>query len=85
MQYQTTRARRFYQEALSLLPDCDRQAQRSGLIMASIYFKLLDEIEKEDFQVIKQRSRLTPLRKLWIAWRTVKHEKKHAATLRELA
>ena len=31
---------------------------------------LLAEIERENFQVLHQRIALTPLRKLWIAWRT---------------
>jgi phytoene synthase len=31
---------------------------------------LLDEIEREGFRVLHQRVALTPLRKLWIAWRT---------------
>jgi len=38
--------------------------------MAAIYATLLDEIEREDFRVLHQRVALTPLRKLWIAWRT---------------
>ena len=38
--------------------------------MAAIYRKLLDEIEAADFAVLDQRIALTPLRKLWIAWRT---------------
>ena len=35
-----------------------------GLIMGAIYATLLDEIEREDFQVLHQRVALTPLRKL---------------------
>ena len=30
---------------------------------------LLREIERDDFQVMHQRVSLTPLRKLWLAWR----------------
>ena len=30
---------------------------------------LLDEIERENFQVLHQRIALTPIRKLWISWR----------------
>jgi len=70
MQFQAERARATYLEALELLPPADRRAQRPGLIMGAIYATLLDEIERENFQVLHQRVALTPLRKLWIAWRT---------------
>ena len=39
-------------------------------MMANIYRTLLQEIEDDDFQVLHQRTSLTPLRKLWIAART---------------
>jgi len=70
MRFQAERARASYREAVALLPPADRRAQRPGLIMGAIYATLLDEIEREDFQVLHQRVALTPLRKLWIAWRT---------------
>jgi phytoene synthase len=38
-------------------------------MMASIYRTLLREIERDQFQVLQQRVALTPLRKLWLAWR----------------
>jgi phytoene synthase len=70
MRFQAERAHRTYDEALALLPDTDRRAQRPGLMMANIYRTLLREIEADGFQVLHQRTSLTPLRKLWIAWRT---------------
>ncbi len=70
MRLQAQRARSVYAEALAALPAADRPAQRPGLVMAAIYATLLDEIEREDFRVLHQRVALTPLRKLWIAWRT---------------
>jgi phytoene synthase len=70
MRFQASRARATYERAYALLPPIDRNAQRPGLIMAGIYGTLLDEIEREDFRVLHQRIALTPLRKLWIAWRT---------------
>ncbi|HKW39053.1 MAG TPA: presqualene diphosphate synthase HpnD [Burkholderiales bacterium] len=70
MRFQAERARRCYDEALALLPPEDRQAQRPGLVMAAIYRTLLDEIADDDFQVLRRRIALTPVRKLWIAWRT---------------
>ena len=70
MQEMGARARQAYREAYALLPDADRRAQRPGLIMAAIYSTLLDEIERDDFQVLDRRTSLTPIRKLWLAWRT---------------
>jgi len=69
MKFQTERAHRLYDEALALLPQADRRAQKPGLMMASIYRTLLREIERDNFQVLHQRISLTPLRKLWLAWR----------------
>ncbi len=70
MQFQTGRARELYRAAFEALPAADRRTQRPGLIMAAIYRALLEEIESEGFQVLTQRTSLTPLRKLWIAWKT---------------
>ncbi len=70
MRFQTQRARDTYRNALTLLPDADRRAQRPGLIMAAIYHALLEEIERDNFQVLHQRISLTPVRKLWLAWKT---------------
>lgn len=70
MQFEAQRARTLYRDALALLPDVDRRAQRPGLIMGAIYLSLLDELERAEFRVLHQRIALTPLRKLWIAWRT---------------
>ncbi len=69
MQFQAQRAHGLYEEALNLLPVADRRAQKPGLMMASIYRTLLREIEADNFQVLHQRIKLTPLRKLWLAWK----------------
>ena len=69
MQFQAQRAHGLYEEALALLPVADRRAQKPGLMMASIYRTLLREIEADNFQVLHQRIKLTPLRKLWLAWK----------------
>jgi phytoene synthase len=70
MEIQAARARSCYAEALALLPAVDRRAQRPGLVMAAIYRALLDEIARDGYRVLRQRVALTPIRKLWIAWRT---------------
>ncbi len=70
MRFQVERANATYQEAFALLPAADRRAQRPGLMMAAIYRTLLDEIERDGFHVLNQRIALTPIRKLWLAWKT---------------
>ena len=70
MQFQAQRAQQAYDEAFALLPREDRRSQRPGLIMAAIYRAVLDEIERDGFHVLNQRISLTPIRKLWLAWKT---------------
>jgi phytoene synthase len=70
MRFQIERAERYYSAAFEKLPEVDRKAQRPGLIMAAIYRTLLKEIEADGCQVLTQRTALTPVRKLWIAWKT---------------
>lgn len=70
MQFQFERAQKLYDEAFALLPPEDRKAQRTGLIMAAIYRALLVEIQRDGFHVLTQRISLTPIRKLWLAWKT---------------
>jgi phytoene synthase len=70
MQFQIARAKARFDQALALLPAADRRSQRAGLVMGRIYRTLLDEIEHAGGRVMNQRIGLTPLRKLWTAWKT---------------
>ena len=70
MAFQVARAQAVYDEAFALLPKQDRRAQRPGLMMAAIYRTLLTEIQADRYHVLTQRISLTPLRKLWLAWKT---------------
>ena len=70
MQFQTRRTNEIYEKAFAALPPEDRRDQRAGLIMAAIYRATLAEIERDGFKVLDRRTSLTPLRKLWIAWKT---------------
>ncbi|WJW76656.1 presqualene diphosphate synthase HpnD [Thiohalobacter sp. IOR34] len=85
MQHQYQRAEDYYRRALALLPEADRYRHRSGLIMAAIYRATLEEIARDGFRVLEQRIALTPLRKLWIAWRTARGETRRARRLARLA
>ena len=76
MAFQAQRANEYYKKAFELLPESDRYSQRCGIIMSAIYQATLKEIEDDNFRVLDQRISLTPLHKLWIAWRTARQEKK---------
>jgi len=70
VRFQVTRARDFYTLAFDALPASDRRAQRPGLVMAGIYQALLQKIESVGDDILTTRTSMTPIRKLWIAWRT---------------
>lgn len=70
MAFQIERAQDYYRAAFERLPAADRRPQRAGIIMAAIYQTLLEEIRRDGCRVLAQRTSLTPVRKLWIAWRT---------------
>lgn len=52
------------------LPEVDRRAQTGALILANIIMRTCDEITRDGLHLSQHRINLTPLRKLWIAWRT---------------
>lgn len=77
--FQVERARSHFHKAFSQLPERDRFAQRAGLAMAAIYQTLLDEIERDGYRLLEHRIALTPVRKLWLAWKTARRERRHRA------
>jgi phytoene synthase len=70
MDFQVQRAQAYYDQAFAKLPAIDRRSQRPGIIMAAIYRTLLEEIRADGSRVLSRRTSLTPIRKLWIAWKT---------------
>jgi 15-cis-phytoene synthase len=70
IEFQIERAEEYYRVAFAMLPAQDRKAQRPGLVMAAIYRSVLDKIRNNGCKVLDRRTSLTPIRKLWIAWRT---------------
>ncbi len=70
MEQQVARAQATYDRAFTQLPQQDRKAQIPGIIMAAIYRTLLEEIRADGCRVLTHRTSLTPVRKLWIAWKT---------------
>lgn len=71
MAFQIARARAIYREALALLPAADKKAQKMGLILAAIYYALLNEIERDGAQnVLKYKIAIPGPRKKRIALKT---------------
>jgi phytoene synthase len=69
--HQVTRIRAYYADAFKYLVKEDTFNQRSSLIRAQLALATLTEIENDGYQVVKHHVHLTPLRKLWITWRTL--------------
>ena len=76
MKFQIQRAQDYYDKAINELPEADRYTQRVGLVMARIYRSTLDEIANDGYRVLQHRIKLTPLHKLWLAWKTIYQEKR---------
>ncbi|MDX2507837.1 MAG: presqualene diphosphate synthase HpnD [Gammaproteobacteria bacterium] len=74
--FQAKRARQYYDKAFSTLEQAERYQQRTGIIMAEIYSALLNKITSNDYPVLEKRVTIAKLRKLWIAWSTVRREYK---------
>ncbi len=71
MQFQVDRARETYREAMLLLPAADKKSQKVGLIMAAIYYALLNEIDRDGAQnVLTYKIALPSPRKKRIALKT---------------
>ena len=70
------RAREHLERAVRMLPAIDHRAQISGLVGAAIQRRLLAEIERDGYRVLEYRIDLTPVRKLWIAWRTARRARR---------
>lgn len=67
-----------YDRILDALPDRSRAALFPGIVLAAQNRALLDEIRTLQFSVLSQRVALTPLRRLWISWRTQRRERRRA-------
>ena len=76
MKFQGDRARELCQQAIARLPAADRPNQMPGLIMAAVYLATLKKMNKDGFRVLRSRTSLTPVHKLWIAWRTARRERR---------
>lgn len=69
---QARRAQQFLNSAINRLSNEAREQHRYGLILAVLYRALIQSIEQDNRSVVTHQHHLTPLRKLWLAWRTAR-------------
>lgn len=69
--HQDQRIRGLLQQADANLTEADRYLLYPLLIRQRLAVALLDELAKADYPLLSGRLHLTPLRKLWLAWRTL--------------
>lgn len=67
---QVERLSRLDREALAAVPPGHADTLLPELILAALRQALLGEIRAAGYRVLSQRMALTPLHRLWIAWRT---------------
>ena len=66
MMYQAERARSYFAEAIKHLSNDDRPLFIAALIMQEIYFRLLQDIEKAEYNVFASRIKVSTAKKLLI-------------------
>ncbi len=74
--FQLQRVREYHNRALARLPDADRYAQRSQLMLAELLLAALAELENDGLQLLERQLSLTPIRKFWLAWRALRRERR---------
>jgi len=64
--FQVQRIKTQHEKAMSLLAKEDRPSQRTLMVLANLQRAVLDEIERDGYQVLDRNLSLTPLRMLWL-------------------
>lgn len=72
LERQSRRAQQFLDSAIQHLSAPARPNQTYGLVLAVLYRALLKTMTDDGLPVFEQQHHLTPLRKLWLSWRTAK-------------
>lgn len=63
-------AHHYYNQALAKLEAKQHKSQLANLIIAKLYNQLLIELERDNFRVFRHKIVLSPLRKLWLAYKS---------------
>ncbi|MBA1148920.1 squalene/phytoene synthase family protein [Ectothiorhodospiraceae bacterium WFHF3C12] len=76
---QADRVQGFIAHARDRLPAADRSSQRTGLILLALQERLLLSMAADGYPLMRRRHHLTPLHKLWVAWRTARRARRGRA------
>lgn len=79
MRFESGRARNYYDEAMPLLDLIHPRSRRSLWALITIYSRLLDRIERTNYDVLTRRVRLSTMEKSWIVIRALMTSGLHAA------
>jgi phytoene synthase len=71
MRFEAARARAYYDQSRPLLDLIHPRSRPSLLALISIYSRLLERIERSNYDVFSRRVRLSPLEKSWIVVRAL--------------
>ncbi|MFA6456534.1 MAG: presqualene diphosphate synthase HpnD [Bacteroidota bacterium] len=70
MAFQAERARSYFAEAIKHLSADDRPLFLAALIMQEIYFRLLQDIEKAEYNIFSRRIKISTMKKIFITVQT---------------
>jgi len=79
MRFEAARARNYYDDAMPLLDLIHPRSRRSLWALITIYSRLLDRIERTNYDVLTRRVRLSTMEKSWIVVRAFMTSGLHAA------
>jgi 15-cis-phytoene synthase len=71
VRFESERAREWFRHGMTLVPLIDRRSAASVMAMAGIYGRLLDRIEADPGQALRERISLPAREKAWVAARSV--------------
>ena len=71
MGFEAARARAYYDEAMPLVDMVHRRSRPSLRALISIYSRLLERIERKNYDVFSERVSLSPLEKSWLVLRAI--------------
>jgi phytoene synthase len=71
MTFEAERARGYYNESRPLLDLIHPRSRASLLALITIYSRLLERIERSNYDVFRRRVRLPLWEKSWIVWRAL--------------
>ena len=71
MKFSADRARGYFREGMKILPLVDADARLATRLMGEVYLRLLDEIERRNYDVFTRKIRLSSLVKAGVVLRTL--------------